>query len=225
MMKSETVPEMRGNSAGNSVIPKESIRIGKGVHIDSDVLLGYLPSRKISRQTLHIGNGASLRSGTVIYAGTSIGNDFETGHNVVIREENTVGDRCSVWSGSIIDYGCRLGNDVRIHSNCYVAQYTTLERGVFLAPGVVTANDLYPGFAESKSKMRGPLIRAGAQIGVNATLLPFIEIGRNSIVGAGSVITRDVPPRTVVAGNPARVMRPIPSDDEILARLREFMSK
>ncbi len=211
---------MKLNSSERNIVSRELIDIGEGFRIDSDVLLGYLPGRKIDTMTVCIGRRARLRSGTVIYAGTHIGDDLETGHNVVIREENRIGHRCSFWSGSFIDYGCQIGDDVKIHCNSYVAQYTTLEEEVFLAPGVTIANDLYPGFAESKQNMRGPIIRAGAQIGVNATLLPFIEIGEHSIVGAGSVVTKDVPPRSIVTGNPAKVLRNVPSEKEIRQRLK-----
>ncbi|HET7071476.1 MAG TPA: acyltransferase, partial [Nocardioides sp.] len=94
---------------------------------------------------------------------------------------------------------------VKIHSNCYIAQYTEILEDAFLAPGVTVANDLYPGQAESARLMSGPRVGAGAQIGVNVTLLPFVRIGDGCLVGAGSVVTRDLPPGTVAYGNPARV--------------------
>ena len=105
----------------------------------------------------------------------------------------------------MVDYGCRIGDRVKIHTNCYVAQYTEIQDDAFLAPGVTVANDLYPGQEESARLMSGPLIGAGAQIGVNVTLLPFVRIGDGCLVGAGSVVTHDLPPGTVAFGNPARV--------------------
>ena len=120
-------------------------------------------------------------------------------------EENFIGDDFSLWSNSTVDYGCVIGNRVKIHHNVYVAQYTTIEDDVFLAPGVMIANDPHPGCAKSKQCMKGPTIRRGAQIGVNATILPFVIIGERALVGAGSVVTKDVPPGAVVRGNPARV--------------------
>ena len=103
-----------------------------------------------------IGTGARLRSGTVLYDGTTIGRHLETGHGVVIREGCEIGDDVSVWSNSVIDYGCRIGDRVKIHCNCYIAQYTEMEDDVFLAPGVTIANDLYPGDERSSQLMAGP---------------------------------------------------------------------
>jgi len=107
-----------------------------------------------------------VRSGSVLYLGSTIGARFNCGHNVVIRERSSLGDGVSVWSNSVIDYGCKIASDVKIHCNCYIAQYTIIEDKAFLAPSVSVANDLYPSLEESKQKMRGPIIRRGAQIGV-----------------------------------------------------------
>jgi acetyltransferase-like isoleucine patch superfamily enzyme len=93
---------------------------------------------------------------------------------------------------------------VKIHCNCYVAQFSELDDDVFFAPGVSVANDIYPGDPQSAKLMRGPRIGAGAQIGVNVTILPYVEIGAGALVGAGSVVTRDLPPGCVAYGNPAR---------------------
>ena len=82
-----------------------------------------------------IGANAVIRSGTVIYLGSTIGKNLQTGHHAVIREENIIGDDFKLWNNSTMDYGCRIGDNVKIHCNCYVAQYTVLESGVFLAPG------------------------------------------------------------------------------------------
>jgi acetyltransferase-like isoleucine patch superfamily enzyme len=175
-----------------------------GLDADPGVLLAYRGSRGAD-EGFSLGAGARLRSGTVLYAGSRIGDRFQTGHHVVVREECRIGDDVSVWSNTVVDYGCRLGDRVKVHSNCYLAQYTELLDDAFLAPGVTIANDLYPGSADSAAVMSGPLIGRGAQIGVNVTLLPFVRIGDGCLVGAGSVVTRDLPPGTVAFGNPARV--------------------
>jgi acetyltransferase-like isoleucine patch superfamily enzyme len=173
------------------------------MNIDSNVITGYEPSRMNGR-SLSLGSEPHLRSGTVIYSGSVIGARLETGHNVIIREDNQIGDDVSIWSNAVIDYGCRIGSRVKIHAGCYVAQFTELEDDVFLAPGVQIANDLYPGDPESARRMRGPRIGAGAQIGVNVTILPYVEIGAGALVGSGSVVTRDLPANCVAYGNPAR---------------------
>lgn len=170
--------------------------------IDPNVILGYQTGRPVPSGPTRIGAGARLRSGTVIYCTVNIGAHFETGHNVIIREENRIGDDCAVWNNSTIDYGCVLGDRVRIHNNVYVAQFTVLEDDVFLAPGVMIANDPHPICTKC---MQGPTIRRGARIGVNVTILPQVTIGENALIGAGSVVTTDIPAQALAYGNPARV--------------------
>jgi len=184
----------------------DSVRLGEGHDVDPDVILGYLTGRRIDTVALTIGPGARIRSGTVIYAGSTIGAGLQTGHNVVIREENTIGDDLSIWNNSTIDYGCSIGNGVKIHCNVYVAQFTTIEDDVFLAPGVTVANDPHPVCGLC---MRGPTIKRGARIGVNVTLLSHITIGEGALIGAGSVVTHDIPAFTVAYGNPARPIRSV----------------
>jgi acetyltransferase-like isoleucine patch superfamily enzyme len=169
---------------------------------DHGVFIGY-PVERGDAGPLVLGAGARLRSGTVLYDGTRIGLRLQTGHGAVIREGCQIGDDVSVWSNTVIDYGCLIGHRVKIHCNCYVAQYTELEDDVFLAPGVTIANDLYPGDERSAQLMAGPRIGAGAQIGVNVTILPFVRIGAGALIGSGSVVTRDIPAGVVAYGNPA----------------------
>ena len=177
-----------------------------GLDADPSAILGYPPSRPCNRD-LEIGPDARIRSGSTIYVGSRIGARLQTGHNVVIREECTLGDDVSVWSNTIVDYGCTIGDRVKIHSNCYVAQYTEIQDDAFLAPGVSVANDLYPGQPASAQMMSGPVIGAGAQIGVNVTLLPFVRIGAGALIGAGAVVVLDIPPGVVAYGNPGRRSR------------------
>ena len=183
----------------------EFVDIGEGAVIDTNVMLGYLPSRgKIT--PVSIGYGAHIRSGTVIYASSRIGNGLETGHYVVIREENTIGDNLRIWNNSVIDYGCQIENDVKIHNKVYIGQYTVIEDEVFIAPGVTLANDIHPGCPDSLQCMHGPHIKKGAQIGINCSILPKVVIGERSVIGAGSVVTRDIPAGVVAYGNPAQVV-------------------
>jgi len=170
--------------------------------IDTGVRIGYPVSRRPGRP-LELGPGARLRSGTVLYDASRIGPDFETGHGVVVREDCEIGAHVSIWSNTVVDYGCRIGDRVKIHANCYIAQFTWLEEDVFLAPGVTIANDLYPGDEKSAKLMTGPHIGAGAQIGVNVTILPFVHIGAGALIGSGSVVTRNIPAGAVAYGNPA----------------------
>lgn len=180
------------------------VLIGDGLEADPSAIIGYQSSRTAPGE-LVLGEKARIRSGAVIYLGSRIGARFQTGHNVVIREDCTIDDDVSVWSNTVIDYGCRIGAHVKIHSNCYIAQFTEIRDGAFLAPGVTIANDLYPGQPTSAERMSGPFIGAGAQIGVNVTILPFVRIGAGALIGAGAVVSRDIPDGCVAFGNPASV--------------------
>jgi acetyltransferase-like isoleucine patch superfamily enzyme len=188
--------------------------------VDDGVLINYPCGQEVQSGPI-IGQRARLRSGTVLYAGARIGSDFETGHNVVVREDTHIGDHVSIWSNTIIDYGTIIGNCVKIHANCYIAQFSTLEDEVFLAPGVVIANDLYPGCEESAKVMSGPRIERGAQIGVNSTILPYVTIGEGAIIGAGAVVTRDIPGRVVAYGSPATPRTTVDRLMDIRARVEE----
>lgn len=177
--------------------------LGPEAQLDPGVLLGYRTGRPIEYRPAEIGRGAHIRANTIIYCNVRIGDGLETGHNVVIREENVIGNHFHIWNNSTVDYGCTIGNDVRIHCNVYIAQHTVIEDDVFLAPGVIVANDLHPICTHD---MRGPTIKRRARISCNVTLLPRIVIGESAVVGSGAVVVHDVPDRMVVVGNPARVV-------------------
>ena len=183
--------------------PPGLVKLGKDSKIDEGVHLGYPCQRSGRRGPLVLGPAARVRAGSILYQGTTIGKGLETGHHVVIREDCAIGDDFRIWNHATIDYGCAIGNRVKIHNHCYVAQFTKIEDDVFLAPGVMIANDKYP---VNYDALQGPTIKKGARIGINATLLPGVTIGEGALVGAGSVVTKDVPPNTVVVGNPARVL-------------------
>ena len=120
------------------------VRLGAGAVVDPGVLLGYPSGRPGISGDARIGAGARIRAGSIIYAAVDIGDDFETGHHAVVREENRIGSHCTLWNNSTIDYGCVIGDRVKIHCNVYIAQFTVLEDDVFLAPGVTIANDPHP---------------------------------------------------------------------------------
>jgi acetyltransferase-like isoleucine patch superfamily enzyme len=193
-------------------------RLSAGLVADDGVIIGY-PSSRGGSGSLLLGEGARLRSGTVLYHGARIGDRFETGHHVVVREDTVIGDDVSVWSNSVVDYGCHIAHRVKIHANCYLAQFTRIEQEAFLAPGVVCANDLYPGRTDSAAVMTGPTIQARAQIGANVTILPFVVVGAGALVGAGSVVTRDVPTGMVAYGCPAVAHRAVDDLEPIAYRM------
>lgn len=192
----------------SEVVGSVDVLLGPDSTVDPGVLLGYPSGRPGITAATRIGRAARIRAGSIIYAAVEIGEEFETGHHAIVREENRIGSHCTLWNNSTIDYGCVIGDRVRIHCNIYIAQFTTIEDDVFLAPGVTVANDPHPICTKC---MQGPTIKKGARIGVNVTLLPLITIGERALVGAGSVVTADVPDGMAVAGNPARVIGPVDS--------------
>lgn len=163
-----------------------------------------------------IGAHAVIRSHTVIYAGNRIGDNFQSGHGVLIREDNEIGDDVSIGSHSIVEHHVRIGSGVRLHSNVFVPEYSILQDGCWLGPNVVLTNARYPRSIHVKEHLKGATIGRGAKIGANATLLPGVVIGENALVGAGAVVVEDVPPNAVVAGNPARVIKNVADIQEYL---------
>src|SRR6202158_5917735 len=187
---------------GDREIP-DNVSLGRGARIDADARLG-VRARGVQRSTkLKIGSGAGVRRGAVIYAGNVIGDGLDAGHNVMIHENSVIGNWVEIGDNTVIAASCRIGDRVRIGPNAYIAQLTKLEGDVSLGPGATLADDPHPG-SDTRLCAHGPVVRRGAQIGMNATVLSAVVIGSRSVVGAGSVVTKDVEPAVVVVGNPAR---------------------
>lgn len=187
----------------------ENVNIGSGSEICDHVVLGKPPrGKKAGELGLKIGDKAVIREFTIIYAGSRIGNNFQTGHHVVVRENNEIGVYVSVGSGSELGPGNKIGNYIRIHSQCFL-ENVTLGDGVFIAPGVKFGDDPHPYCPRYKECVLGAKIGKNVSIGLNATILPGIKIGNGSLIGAGSVVTKDVPDNVVVVGNPARIIKKV----------------
>jgi acetyltransferase-like isoleucine patch superfamily enzyme len=187
-----------------------SVDLDDGVELGDFCVIGQPPrGKRAGELPTTIGSGSVIRSHTVIYAGNRIGECFATGHGVMIREENWIGDNVSIGSHSIIEHHVRIGDGVRIHSQAFIPEYSVLEDGSWIGPNVVLTNAYHPLCPKAKECLKGPTIKRGAKIGANATLLPDIIIGENALVGAGSVVVKDVAPGEVVAGNPARVIKQV----------------
>jgi len=187
-----------------------NVTIGRNAVIEDYVILGVPPrGKKPGELPTTIGNNAVIRSHTVIYAGNTIGDNFQTGHHVMVREDNRIGDNVSIGTSSVVEHHVTIGSNVRIHTGAFVPETSILEEGCWLGPHVVITNALYPLSPNVKSELKGAIVKRNAKVGANATILPGVTIGENSLVGAGAVITKDVPPNTVVAGNPARTINTI----------------
>jgi len=189
---------------------KKGVKTGTDCYIGEYVIIGLPPrGKKEGELKTLIGNNAVIRSHTVIYSGNVIGDHFQTGHGVMIRENNKIGDNVRVGTGSDIEYEVEIGNNVLIHSQVFIPEYSIIEDNCYIGPNVVLTNAKYPLSPDSKKNLKGPVLEKGAKIGANSTLLPAIVVGENSLVAAGSVVTRDVPSGKVVAGNPAVIIKDI----------------
>jgi len=129
-----------------------------------------------------------------------LGDHVELGHGVVIRENTKIGSRSRVGTGTIIDGGVTIGEDVSIQSGVYIPPRVVIGNRVFIAPRVTFTNDRYP----PSRRLIETIIEDEAVIGAGAVIVAGIRIGYRSVVGAGAVVTKDVPPETVVIGAPAR---------------------
>ena len=206
-----------------SAIVYEGTVLGEGVRVLENAVVGKQPTLGASSTTKRdplppttIGDGTVISTGAIVFAGSSIGANCIIGDQSCIRERVAMADDCILGRGSLIENDTTVGAGTRIQAEAYITAYSTLEEDVFIAPCVVTTNDNFMGRTEKRrSLMRGPTIRRGARVGGGAILCPGIEIGEEAFVGAGAVVTKDVPPRMLVVGNPARVLRAV-NDDELL---------
>ena len=195
--------------------------LGDGVKILEYAVVGkqpvLSPRSTAAREDLppaEIGEGTVVSTGAIVFAGTRIGARVIVGDQACIRERVTLGDDVVVGRGSLIENDTAVGAMTKIQADAYITAYSTLEEDVFIAPCVVTTNDNFMGRTERRHELiKGPTIRRGARVGGGATLCPGIEVGEEAFVGAGAVVTKDVPARTIVYGNPATPIRSVPEDE------------
>jgi acetyltransferase-like isoleucine patch superfamily enzyme len=197
--------------------------LGEGVKVLENAVVGKQPSLSprstAKREPLpptEIGDATIVSTGAIVFAGSKIGARVILGDQSCVRERVIVGDDVVLGRGSLIENDTTVGARTRIQAGAYITAYCTLEADVFIAPCVVTTNDNFMGRTERRHELiKGPTIRRGARIGGGAILLPGVEVGEEAFVGAGALVTKDVPPRKLVVGSPARVLRDVP-DDELL---------
>lgn len=187
-----------------------NVTLPEDAQVDDFVILGKPPRNADDGElALTFGAGCVIRSHTVIYAGNMIGAGFQTGHGVNVRENNTIGDHVSIGTHSVVEHHVTIGDNVRLHTKVFVPEYSVLEDGCWLGPGVMVTNARYPVSKGVKERLAGAHIERGAIIGASAVILPGVRIGAGALVGAGAVVTKDVAPGVVVAGNPARVINQV----------------
>ena len=196
-------------------------KLGDGVKVLEHAVVGKQPTLSprstAKREDLppaEIGDGTIVSTDAVVFAGANVGARVILGDQSCVRERVVVGDDVVIGRGSLVENDTTIGAMTKIQAEVYITAYSTLEEHVFVAPCVVTTNDNFMGRTERRHELiKGPTIRRGARIGGGAILLPGVEIGADAFVGAGAVVTKNVEPRMLVVGNPARVMRAVPEDE------------
>jgi acetyltransferase-like isoleucine patch superfamily enzyme len=216
LLVDESVEIPESVTIGGHVVIHAGSRIGEGVRLQDRVVLGKpvaLGPRSSARRDgpggLTIGDGATICAGAVVLAGATIGRRAVVGDQAHVRERATVGEETVVGRGSAVDCDVTIGNRVRIQTGCYLTAFSVIEDDVFVAPGVYTTNDNTMGRRTAGEPLVGATLRRACRVGGRAVLLPGIEVGEEAFVAAGAVVTRDVAPRTLVMGVPARVVREI----------------
>jgi acetyltransferase-like isoleucine patch superfamily enzyme len=197
--------------------------LGEGVKILEGAVVGKQPAlspRSTAKRDplapTEIGDGTIVSTGAIVFAGTKVGARVILGDQSCVRERVVVGDDVVLGRGSLIENDTTVGARTKIQAGAYITAYSELEDDVFIAPCVVTTNDNFMGRTERRHELiKGPTIRRGARVGGGAVLCPAVEIGEEAFVGAGAVVTKDVPPKALVVGNPARVLRNV-ADEELL---------
>ena len=204
-----------------TAVVHEGTVLGDGVKVLEHAVVGKQPTLSprstAKREPLPpatVGAGTVISTGAIVFAGTTVGERVILGDQSCVRERVTIGDDVVVGRGSLVENDTTIGAMTKIQADAYITAYSTLEEHVFVAPCVVTTNDNFMGRTERRHELiEGPTIRRGARIGGGAILCPGIEIGEDAFVGAGAVVTKDVPARTVVVGSPARALREVPEDE------------
>jgi acetyltransferase-like isoleucine patch superfamily enzyme len=193
----------------------EDVRVGDFAIVGKQPTLS--PRSRVSREPLpplEVGAGTLIADRATVFAGTKIGERCVIGDGATVRERCVIGDDVVIGAGAIVENDTTIGSMTKIQAFAYITAYCTLEENVFIAPCVVTTNDNFMGRTERRHElMKGATIRRGARVGGGAILCPAVEIGEEAFIGAGAVVVRDVPPRAVVVGSPARPIREVPADE------------
>lgn len=176
-------------------------RLGAESTIDELATVGY--GYDHFEEPTIIGDQATIRAGTIIYATVTAGDRLSTGHGALIREHTTIGNDVLVGTDVTIDGRTDIGSKVSLQTGAYVPAETYIGDQVFIGPGAVLTNDPFPVRSDGGTDLDGPNLEDNVSIGANATILPGITIGTGSFVAAGSVVTDDIPPRSLALGVPA----------------------
>jgi acetyltransferase-like isoleucine patch superfamily enzyme len=195
---------------GDNTTIYDNVIIGDNSIIANDCIIGeplslYYDSKHYENPPTHIGEGAMIRSHCIIYCDSIFGKNFSTGHRVTIREKAVFGDNCRVGTLCDIQGYVTFGHHCWLHSNVHIGQKSTIGNFVFIYPYVVFTNDPHP----PSNICIGPTVGDFTQIAVFSVLLPGVHLGKHCLVGAGSIVGKNVADYALVVGNPAKPLKDV----------------
>ncbi|MFW5980284.1 MAG: DapH/DapD/GlmU-related protein [Halanaerobiales bacterium] len=204
---------------GNNVTIYEGSKIGDNVRIDDNTVIGKQPLRaanSILKKTGQeiaavIEDDCLIGTNVVIYANSQIDKEVLVADLATIRENVSIGEKTIIGRNVSIENESKIGSLCKLESNSYITAYSSIEDYAFIAPGVVTSNDNFLGRTEERFKyFKGVIVKKGGRIGANATILPGKIINQDTLVAAGSIVSKDTPSRKIVMGSPAKVYKNVP---------------
>jgi acetyltransferase-like isoleucine patch superfamily enzyme len=211
---------------GANVVVHEGVVIGDGVVIQDGAILGKRPklaptsgSAPVGEEPLVIGPGAAICAQAIVFASAQIGAGSIVGDQAFVRERSRIGEGTVIGRGSAVDNDVVIGDRVRIQTSVYITGFSVVEDDVFVGPCAMTTNDDTMNRHGEDYDLRGATLRRACRIGGGAVLTPGVEVGEEAFVAAGAVVTADVPPRGLVMGVPARLVRQV-ADADLLEHWR-----
>lgn len=222
---------------GNNVI-LNSVSIGDNTIIEDNSVIGYgtitghyyaqkqhqdeSNSIEEINYKIIIGKNVLIRTGVTIYFDAQIGDNCWINHNAIIREKVSISEDTTIGSYTICENNVSIGKRCAIHNHTMICAETNIESFVFIGPGVTFTNNSPIGhLRDVPSTIRGAKLRLGCAIGGGVTICPGVEIGHEAIVAAGAVVTKDIPPRIIVAGNPAKKIKDVDQQSFIKEDIRK----
>ena len=209
-----------GAQIGVGTVVHAGTQVGERCLIEDGAVLGKRPRLRAASsapreapEPLLLDADVTVCCGAVVYAGARIATRAIIGDQAQVRERANIGPESVVGRGSSVDFSARVGARVLIQTAVYVTGGSVVEDDVFLGPGVTTTNDHTMGRHSRGEPLQGPTFRRACRIGGGVVLVPGVEIGEEAFVAAGAVVTKDVGPREVVIGVPARAIREVASED------------
>ncbi len=211
---------------GGNVVIHDGTVIGEGARIQDGAVLGKplalgaaSTASRAELPPLELGAGVTVGANAVVHSGARVLPGAVVGDRAHVRERSVVGESSVVGSGVAVDNDVTIGARVKVQTGSYLTAFTLVEDDAFVAPYVTTTNDNFMGRHEPDFELRGATLRRASRVGAGSILLPGIEVGEEAFVAAGALVTRDVEPRTLVMGVPARVVRQV-EDSELLEQWR-----